>query len=421
MIIEREAGARVSAYAVESSFGWLDLDENASERVSELLRSLEEPTTLDVLGLGVIRDVFSTKLSPGTSTIQTRLRYFIFLPWIFRRIEIERVAPGDFTDRLHRDEARLIDRLRHLGQNQGVIGYSAGRSLKRMPSAVYWGGLGSWGVRRLDLSLTEYGKRAFAVGRIRDERDDDGDVTKRPVSMWSASPPLPEDFLWEDLTFDLEREEAWFLADHIRRHHPDSLLAALCGISSRECDVPYPWDLSTRVLSALPNSLTETLRHARCFSELTLGPQLVYNMLLARKARNELGWDTDALEVDQRDGLHEWGLLIRDRHEALRSWVDDLPEFWRILAGCRVGAATRDFVGEMVRRAVDDPDGFPEDRRVHVLIRHRELLLKGKRARLTQRTALEKWNQKPMGLQLDYRWPITKSYLADLAAAGLEA
>ena len=45
-----------------------------------MLRSLEEPETLDVLGLGAVRDAFSEMLSPGTSTIQARLRYFIFLP-----------------------------------------------------------------------------------------------------------------------------------------------------------------------------------------------------------------------------------------------------------------------------------------------------------------------------------------------------
>ncbi len=48
--------------------------------MATLLRSLEEPSTLDVLSLGTIRDAFADILSPGTSTVQTRLRYFIFLP-----------------------------------------------------------------------------------------------------------------------------------------------------------------------------------------------------------------------------------------------------------------------------------------------------------------------------------------------------
>ena len=51
--------------------GWLDIDAAASERVATLLRSLEEPGTLDVLGLGSIRDAFADTLTPGTSTVQT--------------------------------------------------------------------------------------------------------------------------------------------------------------------------------------------------------------------------------------------------------------------------------------------------------------------------------------------------------------
>ena len=43
--------------------------------------------------------------------------------------------------------------------------------------------------------------------------------------------------------------------------------------------------------------------------------------------------------------------------------------------------------------------------------------LKSKRARLAHRSALETWNQAPFGGQLDFRWPITRSYLTDIAAA----
>ena len=65
-------------------------------------------------------------LSPGTSTIQTRLRYFVSLPWIFRSLERDRVGPADFARRLRDREARLIDCLRPLGPARGVIGYTAG-------------------------------------------------------------------------------------------------------------------------------------------------------------------------------------------------------------------------------------------------------------------------------------------------------
>lgn len=408
----------MSTYAPASSLGWLDLDAAASEQVGTLLRSLEEPGTLDPLGLGSVRGTFSDMLSPGTSTIQTRLRYFLFLPWIFCKLETERVTPGAFAGRLREVEGQLIDRLRHLGPNQGVVGYTAGRKVKRLPSEAYWGGLGSWGIRRLDLSLAEYGQRIAAFGRLQPDRDDDGNTTTRSVSMWAPLPDAPEGFLHHDIGFDLRRAEAEVLIDHIRGHHPQSLLAALCAVPHLAADAPFPWDVPADGLS---DQLREVLRHARCFSELTVGPQHVYNVLLARKARQEFGWDTGTLEDRELAHLDAWTDLIADRFEDLKPWADDLGEFWALLEPFgTVTERTQQFVTFIVTKAVRNPAGFAADPTVHAKLVDRELLLKSKRARLGHRAALENWNQAPFGGQLSYRWGITRSYLADLAA-GLEA
>ena len=130
--------------------------------------------------------------------------------------------------------------------------------------------------------------------------------------------------------------------------------------------------------------------------------------------------DTDELEAYQLDQLDDWVALVADRYEELLSWVDDLPEFWDLLAGHNVSPSTRDFVTAMVTRAITNPEGFAEDPAVHARIRDREIRLKSKRARLAHRSALEAWNQGPFGGQLNYRWPITRSYLTDIAA-GLQA
>ena len=411
-------------YVPASTLGWLDLDTAASERVATLLRSLEEPSTLDVLGLGTIRDAFADMLSPGTSTVQTRLRYFIFLPWIFQRLEAEQVQPADFARRLRDAETRLIERLRHLGANQGVIGFWARGELKRMPSEIYWGGLGSWGIRRPDMSITQYGQSAPAP-RSQLQRDDDGNATQRSVSMWTAGiPEPPKPFPGPttqpsappegDIDFNLLPDEAQFLTERIRHSQPDSLLAVLSAKPDAPIDVDFPWELDAGVL---PDSIVEVLRHARCFSELTLGPQLVYNLLLAQRANDELGRDTSKPREDQSTLLDKWAGLVLGRLGALRSWAGNLPEFWDLLTGQHIGAATRSFVDEVVLRAASDPAGFAGDHRVHELIERREFRLKSKRARLVNRSALENWNGRPVGGQFNYRWPTTKSYLTDLATA----
>ena len=378
------------------------------------MRALQEPTTLDVLGLGSVRDAFSEMLHPGTSYIHTKLRYFMFLPWIFQRLERDHVAPGDFFQRLRHDEALLIKRLRHLGPGKGVIGYQAGRNLKRMPSDIYWGGLWAWGLRRLPLSLGEYAQRAAALGRTDSVLDDDGKVTKRSHSMWASLPNPPEDFLRADIGFDLRGEEARILVENIQREQRGTLLAWVCAKPEIAAHRRYPWDMPGNGMSG---PVAEVLRHARCFSELTAGPQHAYNILVARQARRELGWDTAKLEEDQLGHLRRWVALVERRRSELGAWADNLPAFWALLHEYRIHSSTRDFIARIVRSAVDNPGGFDDDRDIHQQIRLREIRLKGRRARLAHRAALENWNQTASGGQFEYRWSIARGYLGEIADA----
>ena len=62
--------------AFNSTLSWLDSSERERRAVMELVSALNEPGTLDELGIGSIRDTIANALFPGTSTIQTRARYF---------------------------------------------------------------------------------------------------------------------------------------------------------------------------------------------------------------------------------------------------------------------------------------------------------------------------------------------------------
>ena len=406
----------MTSYAPSSSLGWLDLDVSASERVATMLRALDEPGTLDVLGLGTIRDAFSELLAPGTSTIQTRLRYFLFLPWIFQQLAADAVDPGSAAARLRDREKLLIARLVHLGPNQGVIGFNARDRLKRMPSEAYWGGLGSWGIRRFDLTISEYARYTVTASARRPDRDDDGNVTHKDPSPWAQLPEAPDGFMIEDADFDLTTAEAEFLLDHVRQRHPDSLIARYAG-SGVDVNVDYPWNLPRG--PATPR-LLEVLRHAENFSELTTGPQYVYNLLLAREAQERLGRNTDQLIDAQSELLQDWADAIAQRGDELAEWVDNLDELWLMVGGDEIHPRTKEFVGDMLRRAMTNPSGLAKDRYVATRIGERESHLKGKRARLANRSALENWNGAPFGGPFVYRWGTVVSYLADLNDAIVE-
>ena len=97
----------------------------------------------DELGIGSVRDAFADLLFPGTSTIQTRARYFLLIPWLYRELE-QRQAAGTFADRARNAEISFIDVLRKGGEENGVIGIRARQQLARLPSNVYWLGLARW-------------------------------------------------------------------------------------------------------------------------------------------------------------------------------------------------------------------------------------------------------------------------------------
>ena len=63
---------------------WLDFSEAQQRKVLEALKGFEDKETVDDLGFGPIRDAISGTFFPGTSVLQTRARYFLFVPWIFQ-------------------------------------------------------------------------------------------------------------------------------------------------------------------------------------------------------------------------------------------------------------------------------------------------------------------------------------------------
>ena len=77
-----------------STLTWIDHDPYARERAYRILALFQEKESRDELGLGAVRDSFADALFPGTSTIQTRLRYMLFVAWIYCDLEKGRVRPS---------------------------------------------------------------------------------------------------------------------------------------------------------------------------------------------------------------------------------------------------------------------------------------------------------------------------------------
>jgi len=402
-------------YHAQSSVGWLDLNDEASRKMSETLRALDEPSTLDPLGLGSIRDAFSDLLAPGTSTIHTRLRYFLFIAWICQRIEKSDITATQFASRLRNDEATLIGCLRDGGETTGVQGYTSGAKLKRMPSSAYWGGLRIWGFRKRDWSLADYGRNITRLRALKKADGADETIGHSLTTIWNDMPKAPDKFLEAGVNFKLTTEEAQFIVQRIRESSQKSLLAFLCSNPRMANDTRFPWEINQ---DSLPPELKKLLFDAQNISELTLGPQLVYNLLVARRAGTELGRDVAEDVEYQLELLNDWADTISSRQDELVEWAKQLNVLWLELGvGANIPKRASEFVAKMIHLILENPHKFAEDPRVQKLVQQREFELKNNRSRFKNLEALKEWKSPGFGGQLSYRWRIAESYLSDLADA----
>lgn len=108
-----------------SSLAWIDFDEAERQRAQRIMALFQERETRDELGLGAIRDSIADHLFPGTSTIQTRLRYMLFIPWLYRALEKREVPEAQLRTEARDTEIRLADALKAGGESNGIIGRDA--------------------------------------------------------------------------------------------------------------------------------------------------------------------------------------------------------------------------------------------------------------------------------------------------------
>ena len=130
-----------------SAFVWLDYSERERRKMLDVVDLFREHDTRDELGVGSVRDAFADMLFPGTSTIMTRARYFLLVPWAYLKLERLHVRSAEIAARARQAELNLVEPIERSDDNDGNIGKVAKTTLKRLPSSVYWQGLSVWGIR----------------------------------------------------------------------------------------------------------------------------------------------------------------------------------------------------------------------------------------------------------------------------------
>jgi hypothetical protein len=396
-----------------SKFGWVDFAEEDRQKMLNVIHLFRERDTRDELGIGTVRDSFSDYLFPGTSTIQTKVRYMLLIPWIYLDLERKKVPSAKVAARARSEEIALIFSLLKGGEKEGVIGNEAKKNLKRLPSNVYWSGLSAWGIRLFDGSQDQYHhefdklhfKQSDGFGNEFDEEFSDS--SKGP--NWHPGLPDPPADLMKETSLNLNSEEATYLIDRILNCQPNSLLAAL--LRKKEVfKAGFPWEHPS--IESLSSRLKTTITHARNFSEVFLGAPLLYNLMLAERVNKE-EW-----VEDYTTRLSKWANSLAHRQKALSEWYDNISDFWDTdaLKDAHITLTTKQFVNrwfDFIFRS-PGPEKLIDHKSVRTEIMSREISLKRNRARLKNQRALELWQGDSGTRQLSYRWETASTFISDL-------
>ncbi len=397
---------------MESSLTWLDFSERERRHALDVIDQFGDESTRDELGIGSIRDAIADLLFPGTNTIQTRARYFLFIPWIYLDLEDKEIGYPQVESRARKYEVALIKALVNGGEHEGVIGIDAQEQLQRLPSSVYWSGLRQWGILSFSRSQEEYHRWLDHYYNEVESAPatEDGEATGHGISAnWHPHlPGAPADFL-QTVTFDLTSEEAEYLTDRIRLTVGASLLAHMVerGIGGQDAD--FPW--AHPKYAHFPVHLQTQLDHARNFSESVHGAALLYNLLLAESSKR-----SDLVEK-YRGSLGDWWDEIQAARTTLRAW--NRCAFWTMVREVkthRVPTLTQSFVEQWIELTLSAPslESLVDNEPIRQVIIKRERQLKTVRARIGNLPALEDWNGSSGTARLNYRWPVARDMIDDI-------
>jgi hypothetical protein len=394
-----------------STFSWLDQSEEQRRRVLDVVDLFREQGTVDELGLGTIRDAMADILFPGTSNLMTRSTYYLFVPWLYQRLERQKVPSSEVGVKARREELKLIELLLEAGETQGVIGRRARGGLKRLPSSIYWAGMKRLGICLFDGSQDSYHRSLdrFYARKHQSVRTDDGENVGGGRPNWHPRLPVARQDWPVNAKLALAPVEAEFIRDQISLAAPTSLLAHLVRAFDAPEHVEFPW--AHPHMSAFSPLVLWQLRHAQNLSEVMHGAGLLYNLLLAELTRN------GDVEEEYRERLSAWTEIVVARLAALQQW--DRVDAWHCLEseGARIPVPTKEFVSRWVDLVLEEgPAAIPDSERARMLVRNRERRLKGPLARVDNPRARELWQGASSAQRLQFRWSNATEIIDDVVS-----
>lgn len=402
--------------------GWIDHDADREDEILRALGSAMGSDARDELGLGTIRDSFADLFFPGISTIQQRVRYFLFVQWCCE-LAASQGDPERIIARLRANEEALIGSLKHLGEGRGVIGILSQEDLERMPSEIYWNGLAVLGMRRMRGSRPRWARQVAAGRRAATESNllDEGRKPSVDLGFDPDRPAPPEGFPnIEDLDFTLTRDERDFLRSRLaaacidtdRLGHRYNLFGTYSRYR-RATRVASLWD-HPRVGHLKPE-VRDMVLFAAAFARIMHGAAILYNVCVARLLPPAP--DATRLVAHHARTFAEWSnTLAATDVDLLARRLPEIPKLGA-LTRHRVDDRTLAFVRRWTEHA-SHGTALLEHAGALALVGDREVYLKAGNgtSRIRFAKQRERWNGDSGTQMMDFRWFRARSCLNDLAA-----
>lgn len=293
--------------------GWIDFSKSERNKVLSVLDRLSESGTLDELGIAPIRDGFANIFFPGTSTIQTRAKYFLLVPYALKDMEYSSENnPGRILNIFDEVEKECGKRL--LENKEDTNGIIGSRSLiqdkwvKRTPADVYWAGLRNYGIFTGSLSLSEYVRAMCAMkkqksnltrlGSRNDSDEDEGDDKNAgdlfKMQFWNI--PTYSSNWQDDINIKLTKEEGEFLKHQIVISYPDSMMAYILKNNKTEVLEVEDYLSLESLIRIFPENIRSDYYLARDFSSFLYVIRTLYNIIISDEKNEEANSEWEILK-----------------------------------------------------------------------------------------------------------------------------
>ena len=376
--------------------GWIDFSSKDREKAMAVIDLMKENGAVDELGIGVVRDRLADLLFPGTSTIQTRAKYFFIVPWCMIEAEKNFKNKVDYLKRLNNIETDVIKALikNEPSNTKGIIGKDSIGTLKRKPSEIYWNALRTYNIMPFNISRNQYisSIKTNKNHEVEEGDDKDSNYLDNDDIRWNI---IKAEKNWKDnLTLSLTKEESEFLKEKISRHNRNSLYSYIINNQDISLEDEDIYDLTFK--NTLPEIVKSDLDLALNFGKVIHGAHIRYNIILRQKNLVE----TEDYEEQWNQWCNEMSQFNWDKFN-----IDRIYEFAQTTKG------TKEFIEGWFKatRELDNINLGQLDK----MIEAREYSLKGQRAKLKNygNVDVSKW----VGLgMLEYRWRNVKTLVKDI-------